>query len=306
LVTYSRIALLAAALLLRAADVPLRDLERAYQAQPGVYANGWNLALAYFELGRLKEARAHIERLLEKGQTAELHNLHGAVLEKSGVLQEAAREFEAAARLEPSEKNLGDWAGFLVRRAAIDPAIAIYRRAIELHAKSAALRIGLGLAYHGRGEYDEAAKWICAAVDLDPNDPRPIPFLGSLVDTSPKFAPEISRRLANFVRLYPQNPQAHVYYALSLPKENSALIESHLKTAAGLDSTSFEARLHLGILYERLGKDDDAIRVLTEAIDLKPESEAAHYRLARVYQRSGKSALAEREFEKLKRLRVMK
>jgi tetratricopeptide (TPR) repeat protein len=292
-------------------EAALPSLERTYRQQPDTYANAWNLALAYFETGRLEKARVHIRTLLTKWKMAELHNLLGAVEEKQLRHEDAAREYEAAARMEPNEKNLGDWAGFLLRRAALDASIQVYGKAIELHPKSAALRIGLGLAHHGRGEYDEAMESICAAVDLDPNDPRPIVFLGSLADTSPRLAPVVTRRLKSFARLYPRNAQAQLYYALALWKEaerqsaplDVGAIEKHLSAAAALDASSFEARLQLGILYERAGRDKEAIPVLIEAARLQPESEAVHYRLARVYQRTGQSELAKREFERYRRLR---
>jgi tetratricopeptide (TPR) repeat protein len=286
-------------------------LEQAYRVEPKNYANAWNLALAYFKLGEFDKAHTHIRDVLKARNTAELHNLLGAVQEKAGDNESAAREYETAARMEPSEKNLGDWAGFLIRRAALDAAMRIYRRGIELHPKSASLRIGLGLAYHGRGEYDEAVQWLCEAVDLDPGDPRPILFLGGLLDTSPKFAPQVTRRLENFVRLYPNNARAHLYYALSVWKEaetkgvpvNVPVVERHLKTAADLDAASFDAHLQLGILYEQAGRDADAIPVLAEAARLQPDSEAVHYRLARAYQRTGQQDLARKEFEKYRRVR---
>jgi tetratricopeptide (TPR) repeat protein len=292
-------------------EAALPSLERAYRLQPDTYSNAWNLALAYFETGRLEKAQAHIRTVLSKWKTAELHNLLGAVEEKRSRQEDASREYEAAARMEPNEKNLGDWAGFLLRRAALDASVQVYGRAIELHPKSAALRIGLGLAHHGRGEYDAAMESICAAVDLDPNDPRPIVFLGSLADTSPRLAPEVARRLETFARLYPRNAQAQLYYALALWKEaerksvplDVAAIEKHLRAATSLDASSFDARLQLGILYERVGRNKDAIPVLVEAARLRPESEAVHYRLARAYQRTGQSELAIKEFERYRRLR---
>jgi tetratricopeptide (TPR) repeat protein len=313
-------AALAAFLLLTAAraETPPRNveaaipsLEQTFLAHPENYVNGWNLALAYVETGRLEKAHAQIGLLLKKHNTAELHNLYALTKEKLSHPEQAALEYETAARMEPSEKHLNDWGAFLLRRAAPDASLQIYRKAIELHPKSAALRIGLGLAHHARGEYNEAIESVCAAVDLDPNDPRPILFLGSLLDTSPTLGPQIARRLENFVRLYPNNAQAQLYYGLSLWKEperqslpvDAAKVEKHLAAAAKLDPDSFEAWLQLGILYERSGRDSEVIRVLQQAARLRPTSEAVHYRLGRAYQRVGRNADAEREFELYRRFR---
>lgn len=287
----------------------LPDLQRAYRADPTKYASAWNLALAYFRLDRLAEAQDVAKRILQQKTTAEVHNLLGEIAEKAGDQQQAAAQYEAAARLEPSEKNLGDFAGFLLRRAALDAAIRTYEFGIRLHPTSQPLYLGLGLAYHGRGDYDNAMKWICAAVDLAPRDPRAIEFLGKLVNTSEKFAPEASRRLEHFARLYPNRFEARYYFAMSLLRattltsRDAAVIEENLRAAADLDPSSYDAHLQLGIFCERRGRDEDAVQALLKAVQLRPDSETAHYRLARLYQRSGKTELAGREFEAVKRLR---
>lgn len=307
---------LAAALLPALAQNPkieaaLPSLERSFRSQPESYDAGWNLALAYVETGRLEQARAQIEALLKRHKTAELHNLYGTTEEKLSRYEQAAREFEIAARMEPSEKNLNDWGGFLLRRAALDASLRVYLRAVELHPKSAALRIGLGLAHHARREYDEAIESVCTAVDLNPQDPRPLVFLGSLLDTSPKLGPQVARRLENFARLYPDNAQAQLYYGLSLWKEAERQslpvdvdkVEQHLAAAATLDPSSFEAWLQLGILFERARRDTDMIKALRQAARLRPENDAVHYRLGRAYQRTGQTAAAEKEFDLYRRYR---
>jgi len=92
-------------------------LEKAQQINPAAYDNGYDLSLAYLVTGHLPESRGSVESLLKQKETAELHNLLGQIDEKDGQFVAAANEFETAARMEPSESNLFDWAAeFLLHR----------------------------------------------------------------------------------------------------------------------------------------------------------------------------------------------
>jgi Tfp pilus assembly protein PilF len=61
----------------------LRRARRAQRAKPSSYGNGYDLALAYVEVGVLTEALRQIQDLLKVRDTAEMHGLLGEVEEKS-------------------------------------------------------------------------------------------------------------------------------------------------------------------------------------------------------------------------------
>ncbi|MBI1787911.1 MAG: tetratricopeptide repeat protein [Acidobacteria bacterium] len=292
-----------------AAAIPY--LARAQRIDPAHYVNSWDLALCYFQTGDLAAARRQILAVLERKDTGELHNLLGDLEEKAGNTVEAAKQYQAAARMEPNEKHLASWANHLLRYRAYQPALQVYRRAVELHPRSSQLRIGLGVAYYSTGEYDEAVQSLCAGIDLDPVDPRPIFFLGKMLDVSPQLAGEVTRRFAYYAKLYPKNALAQYYYGVSLWKQahgqpdTQAVLaaEKHLKSAAALDPNLAEARLQLGILCESQGRDADAIQALRQALRIDPSLETAHYRLGRLYQRTGQADLSRKELEIHARLR---
>lgn len=291
-----------------AAAIPY--LERAQEIDPTHYASGWDLALAYFETGNLIKARRQLQSMIARKDAAELHNLLGDVEEKAGKPVDAARHYQIAAHMEPNEKNLSAWGNHLLRYRAFDAALEIYRRGVGMYPKSSPLRVGLGVTYYSLRQYDEAVEALCHAIDLDPSDARPIGFLGKMYDVSPKLAEEVTRRFAQYVRIYPDNAQANFYYGLSLWKQSEdgaapvdlPVVEKHLNAAARLDPSLYEAHLQLGILYERQHRDPEAIRALSQAVHLRPDLDTPHYHLARVYQRAGKNPLAQTEREHYRRL----
>jgi tetratricopeptide (TPR) repeat protein len=288
-------------------------LEKAQQIDPVHNANNYDLALAYFLAGNLSRARQQIQNLLQKKETAELHNLLGDVEEKAGNTVAAAGEYQKAAHMEPSEKHLFDWGNHLLLHQAYEPAAQVFSHSVTRYPGSARLRIGLGIAQYSRGQYDEAVKFLCEAADLDPEDPHPYLFLGKMYGVSTSMTGEVNRRLAQFVELHPKNAQAHYYYAMNLWKgqrgqeqTEPGKIESELNTAVALDPKLSEAHFQLGVLYSDQRRHSEAIRALRQAIQLQPSLDEAHYRLGQAYQRTGQRALAAQQFEIYKRLHEQK
>jgi len=122
-------------------------LERAQKANPAAYDNGYDLALAYFDSGKLSNARQTVHDLLQRKDTAELHNLMAQIEEKDGNPVAAANQFESAAHMDPSETNLFDWGSELLIHRTLEPAIEVFRRAAERYPNSPRLAIGLGMAF---------------------------------------------------------------------------------------------------------------------------------------------------------------
>ena len=101
--------------------------------------------------------------MLASGNHAELHRLLGDIAEQSGDPLRAVREYEAAARLDPSEQNYFEWGAELLLHRAILPAIEVFTKGSTAHPKSARMMAGLGAALYASGRYEEAASRLCAA-----------------------------------------------------------------------------------------------------------------------------------------------
>lgn len=282
------------------------------QTVPANYEDAYNLALTYLEAGATEKSRQVIQALLQRQDTAELHNLLGDVEEREGHVQQSVAQYETAARMDPSEQNLFDLANELLLHRGFQPALKVLDFATQKYPRSARLHVALGVAHYSLGQYDQAIDALCQAVDLNPKDTRALDFLGKMYDVAPDKAGEVTQRLARFAQEYPDNAAANYYYALSLRRRTTQgasagaerEAERLLRKAATLNPSWADAHYQLGLLYEDESQTGGAIREYRITVRLQPDFAKAHYRLARLYEKQGDRQLAQAEiraFEALKK-----
>jgi tetratricopeptide (TPR) repeat protein len=282
-------------------------LQRAADLKPGNYKNSFALAHANNEAGDYERARQQAQRLLAEDSTAnnkaELHHLLADVQEKLGRSLEAVREYQQAAELNPSEPYLFDWGAELLLHHAPEPASEVFAKGNQLFPASARMLIGLGASWFARGAYDQAVERMCQASDLDPSNPAPYLFLGRIDQAGPERSDAVIERLRRFVALHPESAEANYYYAASLwkrrkdPAANAAQVESLLNTSIHLDAKFAAAHLQLGILHAEQRDFARAIADYQRAIQVDPQMEEAHYRLAQTYRQTGDAEKAKAEIE---------
>jgi tetratricopeptide (TPR) repeat protein len=284
-------------------------LEKAYQLDSANYVNAYDLALLYLQLKAPEKSRAIVDKLIAQSDKAELHNLLGDVEDAEGHFDNAGKQYEFAARLDASEKNLFDLGTYLLDHRGFDPALKVFVYGAGRYPQSARLRVGLGVAYYSVGRYDEAVEALCQAVDLDPQDAKPYDFLGKMYDVSPAYAEAVEARLERFVHSHPDSSLANYYYGLSLRKRssgdgNAAAAEPYLLKAVRFAPGFTDAHFELGLLYEDLHVNLKAIAQYEIAIQQRPDSLKAHYRLAQLYSKEGQRALAQRELSAVAALKA--
>jgi tetratricopeptide (TPR) repeat protein len=289
-------------------------LEKAQQLNPQDYDTGYDLSLAYLNSGDTAKASAQLRQMVTRHETAELDDLLAEANEKSGDYKGAASEYYRATQLDPTEGNIFDLASFLLQHknyeGFLDNALTFFRYGVQKYPRSAKLMVGLGVTLYAEGKYDDAVETLCAAVDMDPTDPRPFQFLGKLSTASPAHLPEIRKRLEGFVHLYPSNGLANYYYAMSLwkrsdgePLADTVVIEGLLKKATAASPDFYEAHFQLGILYQDQQKYPEAIREFEQTLTLRPDYGRAHYRLFLLYSRTHQKQLADQHLAMLKQIK---
>jgi Flp pilus assembly protein TadD len=280
-------------------------LEAAYRIDPANNENERDLAMAYENSGDLKQAREHIANLLQRQNDADLHRMAGELDEKLGNALAAVQEYQQAASLDPSEQNYFAWGSELLLHRAVWQAAEVFRNGIKAHPQSARLHTALGTALFAGALYDEAARTLCDASDLDPKNPEPYIFMGKVEIAAPTPLPCIEPKLARFVQQNPDSSAANYLYAmaigkrqqLSASKADSPQIEALLTRAVSLDAKCSDGYLQLGILAASQHNYEKAILLYTKAIDADPQLGEAHYRLGVAYDRLGERDKAAQEYQ---------
>lgn len=289
-----------------------RLLERAQQAKPDSYDNGYDLAMADFLTGRSEDAGKVIESLLKLKDTGELHNLLGQIDEKDGKFVEAAKDYDTAAHIDPSDDNLFAWGSELLLHRTYEPAVDVFKFATQRFPDSPRLQIGLGMALYARGLYEESVDALLKAVDLSPDDPRCYQFLARAYDSSPKQADEVIQRFRRYAELQPGNARAQYYYAMSRWKgkrleqtdPDLKAVEALLKKSIAIEGTFPDAHVQLGNLYADQHQYQQSIPEYQRALELDPNLPDAHYRLGTDYVHAGQKDKAQQEFAVYQKLRA--
>jgi tetratricopeptide (TPR) repeat protein len=147
-------------------------------------------------------------------------------------------------------------------------AIQQFRAAVKANPKEPDAHFGLGYLLWIKKQYQEAAGEFQAEIDNDPDHIQAILYL------------------------------ADADIQLNQIEAARPLLEKVLK----LDPALGLAHLDMGIVYTGDGRNEDAMRELTEAAKLMPDEVNVHWRLGRLYRSMGKKEEAKAEFDKAGKL----
>lgn len=288
-------------------------LAKAYELSGHEQSIGYDLASARIEAGDVTAAMLQLEQMSKEGETSRVHALLGELEERSGDYAAAAREYYRAAEIDASEANVFDLANFLLQHKKytgyLPESVKFFRFGVARFPRSSKMMVGLGVALYASEEYDEAVKVLCDAVDLAPDDQRPVIFLGMARKVSPELAEQVDRRLQDFAERYPQNAAADYEYAMSLwdrgggeQGRNLDQIQALLRRTIARAPQWYEPHYQLGLLYESKAQFEDAIREMRKASSLEPAFKPAHFHLAILYKRIGDKAHAAQESARARQL----
>jgi tetratricopeptide (TPR) repeat protein len=257
--------------------------------------------------------------------------LRGLELAGQGQDVEAIQVFRIAVELDPERApgfyNLGS---LLVRQGRSAEALEAFREAARLAPEEPAYQFAFGEALYRAGDIDGATP----ALEKAASPPNPVPealqllaalhekagnkqeawaALGRYLELRPD---DIEVRIllgAQFAgnRLYPEalavwkeglsggealeELNYRIGEALSRTREGYQEAESYLRKALEIDAEHLEARMLLGHVLVRQDHIEQGLKELSQAARDHPESPDAHYALAGVYQRLGRSEEAQAE-----------
>ncbi|MDP9162424.1 MAG: carboxypeptidase regulatory-like domain-containing protein [Acidobacteriota bacterium] len=283
--------------------IPL--LVSAYRLSPEDFANARDLAVAYKESGDAVRAREQIRKMQPTAWSADKHRALGDLAEQVADPLTAVAEYEQAVHLDASEANYFAWGTELLLHRAIVPSVEVFAKGARAHPGSARMLAGFGAALHASGSYEEAARNLCEASDLEPAYSAPYMFLGKMAEASSGQIPCVEQKLSQFAYDHPTDALANYYYAVALskragsqrPSATTKEIEALLHNALKINGSFAEAHVQLGILYSNRNDTGDAIEEYKKAIATSPKLEEAHYRLGRAYKHMGDKSKAIQEFK---------
>jgi tetratricopeptide (TPR) repeat protein len=192
--------------------------DKPAKANPEVVA-GLARAEALMQVGRMLDAGRELRTLLAVApDLAEAHELLG----KTGIATNnfflARREFEEAARLEPTKAAYFSSLGFIYDRSGKKAkAMEAYQQAYKLEPKNAVNAFNLGNAYAANNQNSQATNYFKQAIELNPNLASAHNNLASMYSMAGNYEAAI-KQFEQAIYLAPQMASAH--YGLGLAMYN--------------------------------------------------------------------------------------
>jgi len=190
------------------------------------------------------------------------HGLLGEVLALSGHSQEADVQFREASRVNPKWITPWlDWGGLWLAQKQPDQAVQVIQAGLKANPDSEELHMLLASAYSGQGRIDNAITAYDGALRLNPRNVL------------------VANNLAVLLVDYKGDPQSlQKAFALSRDFEKDAPHPLFLDT--------------LGWVRFKMGQQEEALRLMKNAVAKSPEVPTLNYHLGMAYHQSGKTAEA--------------
>lgn len=255
------------------------------------YANelaGWGLnkrGELLLDQGRNAEARVDFNDAINCDKTcwrAE-HNL-GVIKAQSGDFLIAKRHFDRTLELNPEfAKAYANRAALLVQSSNYQGALADYQRAIEVDPDLAMAHAGRGRVCHMLGNLEQALRHLDAAELLSPNDAMISQGRGDLLVDLGRYG-QARQAYEQAIMLAPNQPNAYRNLAWMLatcPSDTfrngeEALANAQLALELTQKPDDIALDTHAAALAA-VGRFDEAIPMLKEAIKMAPKADAEVY-----------------------------
>lgn len=276
---------------------------KALALQPHDGQTELNLGITYFKMGRLREAIKPLEAAAKTlGNTQQLDVLLGVSLYGVGQYRQATPYLERASAAQPGNAELEQTLGqAYLYSGAYDKAMATFKKILLGSPDSPAAHVLLGEAYDASNQEQAAIAEFRAATQggYVPNAYFGLGYLFWKTHNYDEAATEFQKELEHD----PKNSQALAYLGdVELKRGNPEKAGDLLRRSVALQGDSHLALLDLGIIETDEKQYQAAEQHLAQAVRLKPSEADAHYRLARLYQLTGRPAKAKSEFALVKQV----
>ena len=248
----------------------IAEYQQALSVEPELIEARYGLASACAAVGDLDGAVLLLRRVVARapGFAEARYSLgvdlwnrykgaHG--LRDKADLDEAARELEAASRLDPSQPKVHFALGQLqAERQSHAQAVASLQRAVELAPDSPQYTYNLALALRLQGELDAAEARLRQAIALDPKHALARRALGLLLRQKGDLAGATAELRVSAAELPDDAPAHHLLGSVLLKQDEVPAAIEELRAATRLDPLLTEARVLLAQALLKADRKDEA------------------------------------------------
>ncbi|MGD0884282.1 MAG: tetratricopeptide repeat protein [Thermodesulfovibrionales bacterium] len=251
----------------------------------------------HFSLGTFLDSQGRLDDAAREFQVAiklnpdyvDAHNNLGIIYDQRGHLQEALKEYQIVLNIAPGNVKVHNNLGILYEKTGnLDAAQGEYEAALRLDPANVTALTNLGLLDRKRDRPADAMSSFQAALARNQNDPGLHNALGSIYLGQQRFNDAAGEFYAA-LKLNPDSVEAHTNLGLTFRKMNrlgDAVQE--FRTALKLNPRHAEAHNNLGVVYMLLGNVDEAISEFNAALLIAPQNEAFRANLKKAAGRQAK------------------
>lgn len=252
----------------------------------------YNAALALYNCGRAADAAPLLARMPNVDASAEAQSLYGDIDEQLAHYEDAAKHYANAVRLDPSEANLYLLGIEFLRHWTFDPAAKEFAAGVRVFPNSRRMRLGLGVALYGAGNYDQAIPVFADLLAEDSGNSLYAELLGRTCTVLTEGEQPKCAALIDYAEKHPKDAMLASYAATSILHQPAdaaqlALARRLLENAMRADPSLPEAHYGMGLLLQTESQWPQSIPELRTAIRLRPGYASAHYRLALALSHTG-------------------
>ena len=284
-----------------------KEFRAALDIQPSLWNAAAYLGMSEFSMGNNDEAKPLLENAFEHVQEAKLRNQVGIdLITVYKAANDSAHALDVTRALIQAQPN--DPATlFVAYRAFSDLAAQTLSKLAEVAPESPQMHQALAQALASQDDFQGAIAQYRRALKLDPHLAAAHFGIGQL--TLANSPTEEARQMAEkefqtVLSADPKNAESlymlgEIEWMRAKPQEALDLYERALDARPGF----VDAHIAAGKALTNLGRTDEALKHLLEAIHLDPQNEVAHYKLFEAYLKLRRTQDAERELATFRTLR---
>ncbi len=243
---------------------------RALEIDPEIAEAHSNLGNILKELGRYEEALDSYESaILCAPKLADAHSNLGTLLQEMGRYRDAVESFEQAFALKPgSPEIMANLGAALLDCGETSRALNLLTGAVEINPRLVAAHCSLGNVFRELGDTDRALAAYDAAFSIDPGSLMTLAMKSSFLETLNRLE-EALKTAERVLAIDPTHATASLI-AAKCARRNGDIAAA----AARLESVDFSptpaktratAHKELAVLYDRLGRYDEAFEQFTQS-----------------------------------------